>query len=147
MCAAALRTAYNLRRAENRHTHHHDADLDVLAASDDAELELLRTRYRDDFRAAVADAVAALDARARTLLRLYFLERLTTAQIGTIYRVHETTALRWIGHARSGVLERVRTAIRGKLKLSASECEELMGLLASRLDVTVRRLLDGNSRS
>jgi RNA polymerase sigma-70 factor (ECF subfamily) len=147
VCAAALRTAYDLRRQESRHAHDHDGDLDVLAASDDAELELLRARYRDDFRAALRDAIAALDTRARTLLRLYFLERLTMEQIGTIYRVHETTALRWISHARETVIEQVRATIKKKLQLSASECEELMGLLSSRLDVTVRRLLDGTSRS
>ena len=147
VCAAALRTAYDLRRAESRHAHDHDGDLDVLAASDDAELELLRARYRDDFRAALRDAIAALDTRARTLLRLYFLERLTMAQIGQIYRVHETTALRWVGQARENVVERVRATVKQKLQLSASECEELMGLLCSRLDVTVRRLLDGTSRS
>ena len=146
VCAAALRTAYDLRRAENRHAHDHDGDLDVLAASEDAELELLRARYRDDFRAALRDGISALDTRARTLLRLYFLERLTMEQIGTIYRVHETTALRWVAQARETVIERVRATIKQKLQLSASECEELMGLLSSRLDVTVRRLLDGNSQ-
>ena len=119
----------------------------MLAASDDAELELLRARYRDDFRAALRDAIAALDTRARTLMRLYFLERLTMEQIGTIYRVHETTALRWIGHARETVVEAVRATIKSKLQLSASECEELMNLMSSRLDVTVRRLLDGTPRS
>lgn len=147
VCAAALRTAYDLRRAESRHLHERDGDLDVLAASDDAELELLRARYRDDFREALGDAIAALDTRARTLLRMHFLERLTMAQIGQMYRVHETTALRWVGHAREEVLERVRATVKRKLQLTASECDELMSLLASRLDVTVRRLLDGNARS
>jgi RNA polymerase sigma-70 factor, ECF subfamily len=147
VCAAALRTAYDLRRAESRHAHDSDGDLDVLAASDDAELELLRARYRDDFSSALRDALGALDTRARTLLRMYFLERLTMAQIGTIYRVHETTALRWISLTRQNVVERVRATVKQKLQLSASECDELMGLLSSRLDVTVRRLLDGNSRS
>ena len=145
VCAAALRTAYDLRRAETRHARHDKPDLDILAASDDAELELLRARYQDAFRLALAQALSALDARSRTLLRLHFLERLTHTQIGHMYRVHETTALRWIAQARDKVVSHVRATIKRTLQLSASECDELMGLLQSRLDVTVRRLLDDNS--
>ena len=131
VCAAALRTAYDLRRSEHRQTPHEWQDPDVLAASDDPELALLRERHGDEFRRAVGAAIAALDARSRTLLRLHFLEQLTHAQIGKMYRVHETTALRWIAHAREAVVAHVHTAIERTLQLSASECDEPWGFCAA----------------
>lgn len=147
VCAAALRTAYDLQRGADRRAGGDERELDVLAASDDAELELLRTRHEEQFRAAVRASMGALEPRARTLLRMYFLEKLTTAQLGQVYRVHETTALRWIAQAREAVVDGVRARLQAELRLSTSEFDELVALLRSRLDVTVRRLLATSTAS
>jgi len=147
VCAVAIRTAIDLRRAAGAggaggySPHENERALDVLAATDDPELELLRQRYDGQFRAALEAALTALAARDRTLLRLYFIEQLPAAQIGKLYRVHETTILRRITRAREAVFEQVRAAMSHNLRLSASEFEELLALLRSRLDVSVQRLL------
>jgi RNA polymerase sigma-70 factor (ECF subfamily) len=140
ICAAAIRTAYDLRRSELRRQVG-DADVGLLVAGMDLELEVLRSRYESDFRAALQASVSELSARQRTLLRLYFLERLTTAQIGRLYRVHETTALRWIAQARQVVVEGARAALKARLQVSKTEFDELAGLLQSRLDVSFSRIL------
>lgn len=140
--AVAVRTAYDLRRTEV-HTHRNDeCALDMIAASDDPALDLLWERYHREVRAAVEDGLAALPARDRTLLRLYVLERVPAAQIGKLYRVHETTVLRWIAQARKAVVGHVRTSLVRSLQLSAVEFDELLAMLRSRLDLSVRRLLD-----
>jgi RNA polymerase sigma-70 factor, ECF subfamily len=142
VCAVAIRIAYDLRRAEVRHHPRQDEeDVGLLAASIDVELEMLRARYKGEFRAALQEAIAGLDARQRTLLRLYFLERLTTAQIGRLYRVHETTALRWIAAARQAIVEGIRSALERKLKVSKTEFDDLIGIVQSQLDVSFSRIL------
>jgi RNA polymerase sigma-70 factor (ECF subfamily) len=143
VCAAAMRTAYDLGRAGARElAQDDDHGLDVLAASGDPEIDLLRRRHDGEFRVALETALASLASRDRALLRLYFIERLTAAQIGKIYRVHETTVLRWIATARQAVADRVRRDLSQSLGLSSSEFEELLELMRSRLDVSVGRLLE-----
>jgi RNA polymerase sigma-70 factor (ECF subfamily) len=141
VCAAAIRTAIDLRRAGGHEAADNERALDILAATDDPELELLRQRYDGQFRAALEAALLALEARDRTLLRLYFIEQLPAAQIGKLYRVHETTILRRISRVRESVFEKVRAALSLTLRLSASEFDELLALLRSRIDVSVHRLL------
>lgn len=145
MCAAAVRTAYDLGRAEGRDARRHDEAVDVLAASDDPELDLLRRRYDGQFRITLEVALANLGTRERTILRLYYIERLTAAQIGKVYRVHEVTVLRWIAGARRAVLDRVRTDLSRMLGLSDEEFNELLALMRSQLHVSVGRLLETQS--
>jgi len=141
VCAAALRTAYDLLRARPSQPSGDDGKIDVLAASDNVELQVLRARHGEQFRKALRAALAGLTGRDRTLLRLYFLDELTAARIGRMYGVHETTVLRWIACARDGIVERVRVAVREELRLPDQELTELIGLLRSRIDITVRDLL------
>jgi RNA polymerase sigma-70 factor, ECF subfamily len=141
VCAAALRTAYDLLRERAAEAPGDARTFDVLAASDDVELQVLRARHHEEFRQALRAAMAGAAPRERTLLRLYFLEQIAAARIGQMYGVHETTALRWIGRARDGIVERMRAALRERLQLADHEFGELMALLRSRIDITVRDLL------
>src|SRR4029079_6123668 len=108
VCAVAIRTAIDLRRAGGHDAHDNERALDVLAATDDPEHELLRQRYDGQFRAALEAALTGLEARDRTVLRLYFIEQLPAAQIGKLYRVHETTILRRLSRVRESVFDQVR---------------------------------------
>jgi len=140
--AVAIRTAYDLRRTEEYKRREEECALDMIAASDDLEFDLLWQRYNGEFRAALEEGLAGLPGRDRTLLRLYLIERLPAMQIGKLYRVHETTVLRWVTQAREAVAERVRAVLLRTLRLSTSEFNELLAMLRSRLDISVRRLLD-----
>ena len=142
VCAAAIRAARDLQRADaRRRDGGGDDELDVLAASDDPELEVLRARYQGEFRSALGDALAALDARQRTLLRLHFFERLTTVELGRLYAVNQSTASRWLAEARSRVLAAARAGLQDRLGVSESQFESLIELLQSRIDVSFSRLL------
>jgi RNA polymerase sigma-70 factor len=145
ICAAAIRTARDLHRADQRRHDHGDDDLDVLAATDDPELEALRTRYRAEFRIALRESIAALEPRQRTLLRLHFFERLTTVELARLYGVNQSTASRWLATARDTVLQGVRERLRDKLGVSTSEFDSLVALLHSRLDISFSVLLRGST--
>jgi RNA polymerase sigma-70 factor (ECF subfamily) len=140
--AVAVRTAYDLLRTEDHARRDDDCALDMIAASDDPALDLLWQRYHREVRSAVEAGLAALPRRDRTLLRLYVLDRVPAAQIGKLYRVHETTVLRWIAQARKAVAEHVRIGLLRSLQLSAIEFDELLATLRSRLDLSISRLLD-----
>ena len=141
VCAAAIRAARDLQRADARRRDGGDDELDVLAASDDPELELLRARYQAEFRSALRDALGALDARQRTILRLHFFERLTTVELGRLYGVNQSTASRWLADARNRVLTAARARVQDRIGVSESQFESLIELLQSRLEVSFSRLL------
>ncbi|HET9622757.1 MAG TPA: sigma-70 family RNA polymerase sigma factor [Kofleriaceae bacterium] len=143
--AVAIRTAYDLRRSEASQPREDEHALELVAASDDPELDLLWQQYHGEFRAAFEAGLAGLAARDRTLLRLYVIERLPAIQLGKLYRVHETTVLRWLEHARAHLVERVRAALLRTLRLTGNEFDELLAVMRSRLDVSLCRLLDSRS--
>jgi RNA polymerase sigma-70 factor len=145
VCAAAIHAARDFLRGRARDGGAGDDELDVLAASDDPELELMRQRHQADFRAALAETIAALQPRQRTLLRMHFLERLTTIELGRLYGVNQSTASRWLAEARHTVSNEVRARLRVRLRVSEREMESLLGLLQSQLDVSFARLLRSNA--
>ncbi len=74
---SALRMAVDLGRARGeRFTEAREpAALDLLGAAPDPELDLMKARYRDDFEGAFRDALLALSAEQRNLLRLHLVPR------------------------------------------------------------------------
>jgi RNA polymerase sigma-70 factor (ECF subfamily) len=141
VCAAAIRLAIDLRRSAAPAS---DLDSHELAVADsaDPELEYLKHEYAGEFRNAAAEAFGALSPRERTLLRLYYLERLTLDKIAPIYRVHATTVMRWLGEARDAILAESRRLLRERLRLSESEIVALLPMMRSNLDLSVRRLVE-----
>lgn len=122
----------------------HDAGedpFDFPATLGDAELDYLKRTYREQFREAFFEAVGALAPRARRLLRQSISGGLTVRQIGRMYRVHHATAARWLADARQSLIDGTRHALQTRLEVSARELQSIMGLIASRLDVSVARVL------
>jgi RNA polymerase sigma-70 factor, ECF subfamily len=138
---AAVRTALDLHRRANRERISDGADLAGLQAAADPEMEVIKNRYREDFRDAFHAAVADLTSRDRNVLRLHFLDGLSIDEIGVIYRVHRSTVARWIARSRDALLEETRRRMREKLQLASGEFESLMGLVQSQLDVSIHRFL------
>jgi RNA polymerase sigma-70 factor len=139
VCAVATRLALDLVRA--RRSDANERELNVIAASHDPELEALRAEHRDAFRLALQDALGQLEPRRRTLLRLYYLEHVTFQELGRMYQVHETTAMRWVEQAKTTILTQVHAILRRRLNLSESEFSDLGQLLQSQLDLSLGRLL------
>lgn len=60
----------------------------------DAELDLIKQRHQKEFRQALREAFSALTSDERHLLRLYFVDRLSTTELGALLRVNQSTVSR-----------------------------------------------------
>ncbi|MCE9668521.1 sigma-70 family RNA polymerase sigma factor [Myxococcus stipitatus] len=141
--AAAVRTALNLQRSEGRRARvEEDAEVGGLTGGGlDVELDYLRQRHREDFRAALSDALAALSSRERTVLRLHVVEGLSLERIGAMYQTHKSTVSRWVAHARERVLVGARERLAERLQLSSDELHSLMRAVRSQLDLSLPAML------
>ncbi|MBL4689268.1 MAG: transcriptional regulator [Nannocystaceae bacterium] len=117
-------------------------DLDALGALGDVELLYLKQSCQEEFRDAFVEGIAELGERERSLLRQAIVHQLNVRQIGRMYRVHPSTAARWIAGARVRLVELTRAALQRRLDISIGELDSIMRLVQSRLDVSVARLLD-----
>lgn len=134
---AAVRIALQLDRRE-RPPAPGDAP---LADAHDGELSLLRRRYRPHFKRALEAALTALDPAHRLLLRLHYVEGMTTAAMAALQRTSRATLVRRITDARDALRAAVATELGRTLKLTSHEQVELMTAVRSVLDVSVVRLL------
>ena len=70
-------------------------------------------RLVDLLRSALVTSVARLKPRDRLRLRLYYVEQLTLAQIGRLFKEHEATVSRQLGRTRRRIREDVERDLRG----------------------------------
>jgi RNA polymerase sigma-70 factor len=138
LCTVAIRTALDLRRG--RKDEPIDELGDVLAATDDPELELLRAKHEELCREALREAHDSLTLKQRRLLRLYYRERFTYEQLGALYHVNATTARTWTIEARAAVIDAVRSGLKRRLRVDNRELENLLQLMQSRLDISLGQL-------
>lgn len=136
---AALNRIEASKSAEERSEPLDDLAL-AVAPEGDPEIDLLRARYKDDFLAALRAAIAGLPRRDRALLRFVFVERLSPARIAVMYRVHRTTAMRWIDAAEEEIFARTRNELAARHNLSASECDHVLSVMKSRVDISLNAL-------
>jgi len=145
VAVAAQRIALDLRRAATRVAAADPGVDQLLPADDHPEVDYLRMRYKAEFEAAVRDALAALPDRDRLLLRLTTVSGLSHEQIANIYKVNQSTVTRWIARARAEVLEATERSVCGKLGVQRDEFMSLAGLLVSRIDLSISRVLETSS--
>ena len=107
----------------------------------DPEMDYLKARYEGAFYAALERALTLLSAKERALLRLCYIDDARPAAIARMYGVSARTAQRWLLDARQRVLDETRAELTCKLSLRAAELDSLLGLLKSRMQVTLQRVL------
>jgi len=143
---AAVRLAIDLRRREKKHSSSPpESMLDVLDPAVDPEIELLRSRYLQDFNAAFAAAFKSLERRSRNALRLQLIDGLGIDEIGALYHVHRSTAARWLVSARQTLVDETRRVLAERLRLTDSEFDSLMRVVKSQLDLGIQQLLTEDS--
>lgn len=119
-----------------------DALLDQLGSGEDLELEHLRDRFGPELQASFAAALAQLSVRQRNLLRQRHLHDISADALAKLYAVHRSTIFVWLEQARVALLGHIRTALLARVP--GHELDSVVGVLGSRLDVSVRRLLDSH---
>jgi RNA polymerase sigma-70 factor (ECF subfamily) len=142
VAVAAQRIALDLRRAAARTAGADPRADEILPAPEHPEVDYLRTRYKTEFEGAVRAALAGLPDRDRLLLRLTIVSGLSHDQLAQIYGVNQSTVSRWIARARAAVLEATEREVCARLDMPPGEFRSLAGLLVSRLDLSISRVLD-----
>jgi RNA polymerase sigma-70 factor, ECF subfamily len=143
---AAVRVALMMVRSQQRAREDALEDDDwsgtlALISTSNPELELLKQQYASAFTAALRRAVAQLEPRLRTALRMSFVDGLSIDEIGAVYAVHRATAARWIRSACDAVFEATRVDLAGALQLSPTEVDRVAAMVQSQLDVSLSQLL------
>jgi RNA polymerase sigma-70 factor (ECF subfamily) len=113
----------------------------IPSPQDDPELDYIQRVYKGEFKDALQEAFGVLSPRERNLLRHQVLHGLNIDQVGALYRVHRTTAFRWIEKARKALLKETRKALMKRLRVESGEFMSIMRVVQGDLDVSVRRLL------
>lgn len=139
---AAVRTSMSLlRKPRAVSAREEDAALADRSVENEAELDYIRGRYRDEFRQAFQEALAALSVQQRNLLRLYYLDGLSDARSAAVLGVSRSTVKRRLADARSAIVREVHRLLHQRLRLAPAELDSLAGVLRSQLDVSLARLL------
>jgi RNA polymerase sigma-70 factor, ECF subfamily len=137
----ALRLALNHKRDTAREVQD-EGMIDALPLGGrDLELDYVRAQHREDFAAAFREALGSLESRARNVLRLSYVDRLSIDQIGTMYGTHRATAARWLNSAREELMVQTRQRLAQRLKLTQSDLNSLLGALQSNLEISLNRIL------
>jgi RNA polymerase sigma-70 factor, ECF subfamily len=142
VAVAAQRVALDLRRSAARAAGGDPLADQLLPASEHPEIDYLRTRYKAEFEDAVRDALGGLPDRDRLLLKLTIVSGLSHEQLANIYAVNQSTITRWIARARESVREETERKVCAALRMPPGEFRSLAGLLLSRLDLSISRVLD-----
>jgi RNA polymerase sigma-70 factor (ECF subfamily) len=101
----------------------------------------LRARCAADVKQAIAGSLAALDVRARNLLRQHVLDGLTIDELARIYRVHRATCARWLADARGELARGMRRRLTASLGASNTEIDSVLRFIDSDIDLSIARLL------
>jgi RNA polymerase sigma-70 factor (ECF subfamily) len=138
----AIRGAVDVlqRNARERPTEGDELE-EALGADAGPELAYFKRLYRDEFKAAFAEAIAALSPRERTILRQHALDGLSIDRLAALYQVHRATAARWVEAARRAALEHTQAALGRRLRVGPDELESVMRLVRSQLDISLPALL------
>ena len=106
------------------------------------ELDFLKAAYREKFKVAFRDALAELSMHDRTLLRQHYMLGMTIDQLAIVHGAHRATCARWLEKCRDSLYAKTRAALVRSLQVDRTEFENIMRLIQSRLDVSVRRYLE-----
>lgn len=114
---------------------------EAIGAGGDPVLDRMKAEYRAEFATALRDAIAALPAEDRTLLRQQIVDGLSIDALGAAYGVHRATAARWATRARGALVAATRVKLAERLAISVEEIDSVIRLVQSRLEASVVRYL------
>ena len=144
VASVAMTTLLMTRRSQLRRREQSGDDDDPIVShvlQSGPELHYLKDRYRAPIQAAIVSALGQLADRERVLLRLHLCERMSIDRLGEMYGVNRATAARWLASARQSLLQTTRLEIQSGLGISDSECDSILNLVRSQLEVSLARHL------
>jgi RNA polymerase sigma-70 factor (ECF subfamily) len=113
-----------------------------LADDGEPEFRLLRGRYEPLFRQAFVEAMAALDAQERTILRLRYVQNQGIDRLSVVFGVHRATVARWLETIRDKMLSHVQDRIAAdEPNLTRSDVHSLWRAVRSQVHFSFARLV------
>ncbi|HEU0031743.1 MAG TPA: sigma-70 family RNA polymerase sigma factor [Kofleriaceae bacterium] len=139
----AVRVFLDLAKRKDRVREAPADDEDVLALPEPADLALdvVKAEYRQAVAEAMHRAAQKLEAGDRHLLRQHLVAGLSIDQLGPVLGIHRATVARRIARAKEQLVAETRRELAAKLKLEEHDLDEVLGLVMSRLDVSIAKLL------
>jgi RNA polymerase sigma-70 factor (ECF subfamily) len=135
---SAVRLARDLGRSERAlERAHGKLEVEVL----DPELAYLKGTYGPAVSDAIEGALAGLDAEARGLLKMHYVDGLTIEQVGTAFAKSRATAARMLAAARLTLVSAIRERLIGTVGVRQDEADSLLAFVRSQLDVSLARML------
>ncbi|NMO19655.1 RNA polymerase subunit sigma-70 [Pyxidicoccus fallax] len=112
-----------------------------MLSTADPEHELVRRDSRDLLADVLRKVLASMPERERALLRLHHLHGFTLDRLVTLYGESRSGLQRQLAHARERLLKLTRAELASRMRMEGSELESLLGLVRSRLDLSLGTLL------
>ncbi|MBL8955915.1 MAG: hypothetical protein JNK82_34390 [Myxococcaceae bacterium] len=109
-------------------------------AARNPELAAVSRESRRAFAGALHEALKALAARDRLLLRLHAVEGATISELGLMFEVHKVTAFRWLEEARLRLRNETRRRLRDAYALGEAELDSLLGGSSATLEVSLKSI-------
>lgn len=135
--ASATRLGINLASFEGRHRSEADDDDEALGqlqtSAATPELAVLKAEAAEHFKEALKVAFSKLTPKDRNLLRLYFLDGVSSAQLAQTYGTHRVTVTRWLASARAQVVDAAAAQLKARGVLSTASVSDLHALVRSQL--------------
>lgn len=143
----AVREALDSVRAERRRALDSDEALMAIEASATGpDMLAFKQQYKAQFSDAFRDALAELKPEQRNVLRLHYIHGLSIDKLGAVLRVHRSSAARRVARARQDLLSGTRRLLHARLSIDRREFDQLMGLVASRIDLSIERFLAAKTK-
>jgi RNA polymerase sigma-70 factor, ECF subfamily len=139
--ATTVREALSLNRRSGRNTDDFEAALDARTPWADREMSLLKQIYREPVSRAFALACSEIGPDERALLRLHYVDGVTTANLANMYGISRATLIRRLASARSELLDRVKDALRHAAGVAEQDFDSILRLVKSQIDLRLSMVL------
>jgi RNA polymerase sigma-70 factor (ECF subfamily) len=126
----------NLAEESSNNSDNHN----VVHHADNPEELLTNEQTSRDVSLALKEAVAALDAEDRLVMKLYYFDDLRLKEIAAMFGYHEATASRKLVRIQSDIRKTVEKKLRTKHGWNESEVKRYLSETASKLGISVEKL-------
>jgi RNA polymerase sigma-70 factor len=137
----AVRLAFERGPAPGDASEDADAVGRLVASAGDPELDLTMSRFRERFQRALDESFALLSPRAKTLLRMHYVDGLSIDAMANVYGVHRATVARWLVGIRSTIVAGLRDRLMAEARPTSSDFRSLAAALRDELHISVERIL------
>ncbi|HEY4056609.1 MAG TPA: hypothetical protein VGM39_08365 [Kofleriaceae bacterium] len=122
----AVRAGINKQKREKRYTSEDSGAIETLVGAHSPAGALLTEEAKALLRRVITAAVATLEERDQTLLRLHLYHRMSIDDLGRTYGVHRATAARWLAKIHDAIDAETRKALALELRTESDHLRSVI---------------------